>query len=124
MSSHSEQELIRRRKLDKLRSLKINPYPAPLYPINNNSKSIKTNFEEGKNVIIAGRIMSRRIQGKASFAELQDGKGKIQIYLNRDEICPGDDKKLYKMGKNSHTLSKRISVKTSVANLLSSIIDK
>ena len=95
MSSHSEQELIRRRKLDNLRSLKINPYPAPLYPINNNSKSIKTNFEEGKNVIIAGRIMSRRIQGKASFAELQDGKGKIQIYLNRDEICPGDDKKLY-----------------------------
>ena len=95
MSSHSEQELIRRRKLENLRSLKINPYPAPLYPINNNSKSIKTNFEEGKNVIIAGRIMSRRIQGKASFAELQDGKGKIQIYLNRDEICPGDDKKLY-----------------------------
>ena len=84
MSSHSEQELIRRRKLENLRSLKINPYPAPLYPINNNSKSIKTNFEEGKNVIIAGRIMSRRIQGKASFAELQDGKGKIQIYLNRD----------------------------------------
>ena len=95
MSSHSEQELIRRRKLENLRSLNINPYPAPLYPINNNSKSIKTNFEEGKNVIIAGRIMSRRIQGKASFAELQDGKGKIQIYLNRDEICPGDDKKLY-----------------------------
>ncbi|MEX0289448.1 MAG: lysine--tRNA ligase [Flavobacteriaceae bacterium] len=91
----SEQEIIRREKLDKLRELGINPYPAALYPINSSSKIIKEGFEEGKNVIIAGRLMSRRIQGKASFAELQDSEGRIQLYFNRDEICPGEDKTLY-----------------------------
>ena len=71
----SEQELVRREKLAKLRALDINPYPADLYPVNHTSKQIKSNFEEGKKVIIAGRLMSRRIQGKASFAELQDSEG-------------------------------------------------
>ena len=91
----SEQEVVRREKLSKLRDLGINPYPADLFPINSNSKEIKQDFSEGKKVIIAGRLMSRRIQGKASFAELQDGEGRIQVYFNRDEICSGDDKTLY-----------------------------
>jgi lysyl-tRNA synthetase class 2 len=91
----SEQELVRREKLSKLREMGIDPYPAALYPIDANSKSVKDNFEEGKQVIIAGRLMSRRIQGKASFAELQDSEGRIQVYFNRDEICSGDDKSLY-----------------------------
>lgn len=91
----SEQELVRREKLEKLRALGINPYPADLFPLNHTSKQIKSNFEEGKQVIIAGRLMSRRIQGKASFAELQDSEGRIQVYLNRDEICTGEDKTLY-----------------------------
>lgn len=91
----SEQELIRREKLEKLRALGINPYPAALYPVNSTSESIKSDYEEGKQVIVAGRLMSRRIQGKASFAELQDSTGRIQVYFNRDEICTGDDKTLY-----------------------------
>ncbi len=91
----SEQELIRREKLAKLRELGINPYPAELYPVNATSKSIKDTYVEGKQVIIAGRLMSRRIQGKASFAELQDSEGRIQVYFNRDEICTGEDKTLY-----------------------------
>ena len=91
----SELEIIRRDKLEQLRSLGINPYPASLYPVDITSKEIKENFEEGKRVTVAGRLMSRRIQGKASFAELQDGHGKIQIYFNRDEICPDEDKTLY-----------------------------
>ena len=91
----SEQEIIRREKLGKLREMGINPYPADLYPVNTTSKQVKENFEEGKQVVISGRLMSRRIQGKASFAELQDGEGKIQVYFNRDEICTGDDKTLY-----------------------------
>ncbi|MFT6748144.1 MAG: lysyl-tRNA synthetase class 2 [Flavobacterium sp.] len=91
----SEQELIRREKLTSLRNLGINPYPANLFPVNSISKQVKENFEEGKKVILAGRIMSTRIQGKASFAELQDSEGRIQIYINRDEICPGEDKTLY-----------------------------
>ena len=91
----SEQEIIRREKLDKLRELGINPYPAALYPVDTNSKAIDTDFEEGKKVVIAGRLMSRRIQGKASFAELQDNEGRIQVYFNRDEICEGEDKTLY-----------------------------
>ncbi len=73
----------------------IDPYPAALYPVNATSASIKTDFEEGKEVVIAGRLMSRRIQGKASFAELQDSDGRIQVYFNRDEICPGEDKTHY-----------------------------
>ena len=95
MTGLSEQEIIRREKLTKLRAMGINPYPAPLYPVDHSSEDIKSSFAEGKKVIIAGRLMSRRIQGKASFAELQDSKGRIQVYFNRDEICPGEDKTLY-----------------------------
>jgi lysyl-tRNA synthetase class 2 len=95
MAALSEQEIIRREKLARLRELGINPYPAPLYPVDQTSASIKNDFVEGKTVIIAGRLMSRRIQGKASFAEVQDSQGRIQVYFNRDEICEGDDKTLY-----------------------------
>ena len=91
----SEQEVVRREKLAKLRALGINPYPADLFPVDASSKTIKENFAVDKQVIIAGRLMSRRIQGKASFAELQDGEGRIQVYFNRDEICTGEDKTLY-----------------------------
>ncbi|NKI25994.1 lysine--tRNA ligase [Arenibacter sp. 6A1] len=91
----SEQEVIRREKLTKLRELGIDPYPAALYPVNNTSKGVKDHYEEGKKVVLSGRLMSRRIQGKASFAELQDSEGRIQVYFNRDEICTGDDKTLY-----------------------------
>ncbi|MCP4975063.1 MAG: lysine--tRNA ligase [Maribacter sp.] len=91
----SEQEVIRREKLTKLRELGINPYPAALYAVGATSKSIKENYEEGKKVVISGRLMSRRIQGKASFAELQDSEGRIQVYFNRDEICTGEDKSKY-----------------------------
>ncbi|MBD3725441.1 MAG: lysine--tRNA ligase, partial [Flavobacteriaceae bacterium] len=91
----SEQEIIRREKLTKLRELGINPYPANLYPVNHTSKQIKDDFSEGKQVTIAGRLMSVRDQGKASFAELQDSEGRIQLYFNRDVICEGEDKTLY-----------------------------
>ncbi|HHC79186.1 MAG TPA: lysine--tRNA ligase [Flavobacteriia bacterium] len=91
----SEQETVRREKLQKLRSLGINPYPANLYPVNHTSKQIKEQYQEGKKVIIAGRLMSRRIQGKASFAEVQDSEGRVQVYFNRDEICTGEDKSKY-----------------------------
>ena len=91
----SEQELVRREKLVKLRALGINPYPADLFPVDHTSKQIKTNFEDGKKVIIAGRLMVINIQGKASFGQLQDSEGRIQIYFNRDEICTGEDKTLY-----------------------------
>lgn len=91
----SEQEIVRREKLQKLRDLGVNPYPADLYPVKETSKQIKESFEEGKKVILAGRLMSRRIQGKASFAELQDSEGRVQVYFNRDEICTGEDKILY-----------------------------
>jgi lysyl-tRNA synthetase class 2 len=79
----SEQEIVRRDKLSKLRELGIDPYPADLYPVNITSKAIKENFKENKQVIIAGRLMSRRIQGNASFAEIQDSEGRIQVYFNR-----------------------------------------
>jgi lysyl-tRNA synthetase class 2 len=91
----SEQEIVRREKLSKLRALGINPYPADLFPIDSDSKKIKEKFVEGSSVVIAGRLMSRRIQGKASFAEIQDSEGRIQVYFNRDEICTGEDKALY-----------------------------
>ncbi|WP_223607469.1 lysine--tRNA ligase [Chryseobacterium sp. OSA05B] len=91
----SEQEIIRREKLNKLTEMGINAFPAEEYTITDTTESIKQDFSENKQVKIAGRLMSRRIQGKASFAELQDSKGKIQVYFNRDEICPGDDKELY-----------------------------
>ena len=93
--SLSEQEIIRRDKLQKLTEMGINAYPAAEYKVSDTIASLKKNFEEGKKVKIAGRLMSRRIQGKASFAELQDSTGKIQVYFNRDEICPDDDKTLY-----------------------------
>ncbi|MGK0254688.1 MAG: lysyl-tRNA synthetase class 2 [Mariniflexile sp.] len=95
MSQLSEQELVRREKLAKLRALGINPYPADLYPVTHTSKQIKAQFEVGKKVVIAGRLMMIKIQGKASFADLQDSDGKIQLYFNRDEICPGEDKEKY-----------------------------
>ncbi|MEO9512678.1 MAG: lysine--tRNA ligase [Flavobacteriaceae bacterium] len=91
----SEQEIVRREKLTKLREMGINPYPAALYPVDATSKSIKNDFKEGKQIVISGRLMSRRIQGKASFAELQDSEGRIQVYFNRDEICPDEDKTHY-----------------------------
>ncbi|WP_395056611.1 lysine--tRNA ligase [Flavobacterium sp.] len=91
----SEQEIIRREKLNALRQLGINPYPADLFPVNHTSKQVKKNFEEGKKVILAGRVMSDRDMGKASFVELQDCEGRIQLYFNRDVLCPGEDKSLY-----------------------------
>ena len=93
--SLSEQEIIRREKLEKLTQMGINAFPADEYTITDSAQSIKEGFEEGKKVKIAGRLISRRIQGKASFAELQDSSGRIQVYFNRDEICPTDDKELY-----------------------------
>jgi len=95
----SEQEVIRRKSLKRLRELGIDPYPAAAYDINTTSHAIKEKFnEEEQNfqeVRLAGRIMSRRIMGKASFAELQDHTGRIQIYVTRDEVCPGEDKTQY-----------------------------
>ncbi|QDP84222.1 lysine--tRNA ligase [Chryseobacterium sp. SNU WT5] len=91
----SEQEIIRREKLKTLEKMGINAFPADEYKITETTKTIKQDFVEGKKVTIAGRLMSRRIQGKASFAELQDSEGKIQVYFNRDEICTGEDKTLY-----------------------------
>ncbi len=91
----SEQEIIRREKLATLQKMGIDAFPAEEYKITDTTKSIKENFTEGKKVQIAGRLMSRRIQGKASFAELQDSEGRIQVYFNRDEICTGEDKTLY-----------------------------
>jgi len=91
----SEQEQVRREKLDRLRELGINPYPAALYPVDIKAEEIHSDFEEGRQVVLAGRLMSRRIQGKASFAEIQDSSGRIQVYFNRDEIAPGEDKTLY-----------------------------
>jgi lysyl-tRNA synthetase class 2 len=91
----SEQEIIRREKLNALRELGINPYPADLFPVDHTSKQVKENFEEGKKVVLAGRIMSDRDMGKASFVELQDSEGRIQLYFNRDMLCPGEDKTLY-----------------------------
>ena len=91
----SEQELVRREKLKQLRALGIDPYPAAAFSTDANSETISNEFAEGKQVTIAGRLMSRRIQGKASFAELQDSLGRIQIYFNRDILCPTEDKSMY-----------------------------
>ena len=97
MSLHelSEQELQRRESLEKLRDLGVEPYPAALFPVDTCAIEIKESYQEGKQVCIAGRMMSQRVMGKASFAELQDASGRIQLYINRDEICPGEDKTLY-----------------------------
>lgn len=91
----SDQEIQRRESLNKLRDLGIDPYPAALYPVTDYATDLKEKFEEGKQVCLAGRMMSQRDMGKASFAELQDSTGRIQLYINRDEICPGEDKSLY-----------------------------
>ncbi|MDA0678308.1 MAG: OB-fold nucleic acid binding domain-containing protein, partial [Bacteroidetes bacterium] len=91
----SEQELIRREKLSKLRELGINPYPAAEFVVTHKTTEVKNQFEEGKKVVLAGRLMSRRIQGKASFAEIQDSEGRLQVYFNRDEICAAEDATLY-----------------------------
>ncbi|HNA97491.1 MAG TPA: lysine--tRNA ligase [Chitinophagaceae bacterium] len=96
----SEQEQLRREKLAELIMMGIEPYPAPLYPINSNSATIKSNFNEANkeqfaDICIAGRIMSVRDMGKANFAVIQDSQGRIQLYIKRDEICPGEDKSLY-----------------------------
>ena len=91
----TEQEKIRREKLEELKKLGINPYPAELFPVDSLSVDLLKNYKEDTKVIIAGRIMSRRIQGNASFAEIQDSKGRIQVYFNRDEICSGEDKTKY-----------------------------
>ena len=93
----TEQEKIRREKLEELKKLGIDPYPAALYPVTDFSLDIISNFEDKKQVVIAGRVMSRRIQGNASFAEILDSKGKVQVYFNRDEICDGDDKTKYNL---------------------------
>jgi len=99
-SNLSEQELLRREKLAELIMMGIEPYPAPLYPVNTDSVSIKQNFSEQTkdrfaDVCLAGRIMSVRDMGKANFAVIQDARGRIQLYIKRDDICPGDDKTLY-----------------------------
>ena len=93
----SEQEIVRRESLQKLRDLGINPYPAAQFKTSSSVQEVLNNFEslEGKELVLAGRIMSRRIMGKASFAELKDGSGRMQIYINRDEICTGEDKTMY-----------------------------
>ena len=94
----SEQEIGRRQSLQELRQMGIDPYPAAEYPTNAFSTDIKESFnddDEPRQVVIAGRMMSRRVMGKASFAELQDSKGRIQVYITRDDICPGDNKELY-----------------------------
>ena len=91
----SEQEIIRREKLNKLREYGLDPYPAALFPVNTYTSKIISEFTDNQSVSIAGRLMSRRIQGKASFAEIQDSQGKIQLYFNRDLICPSEDKLMY-----------------------------
>ena len=94
----SEQEIVRRQSLQELRNMGIDPYPAAEFPTNAFSEDIKNNFkdeDEKQEVVIAGRMMSRRVMGKASFVELQDSKGRIQVYITRDDICPDDNKDLY-----------------------------
>ncbi|HEY9561194.1 MAG TPA: lysine--tRNA ligase [Anseongella sp.] len=99
MTALSEQEIMRRQSLQELRKLGIDPYPAVQYPVSAFAKDIKENYTEGSedwvDISLAGRIMNRRIMGSASFAELQDSTGRIQLYLNRDELCPGEDKTIY-----------------------------
>lgn len=93
----SEQEIVRRQSLQELRNMGIDPYPAAEFPTNAYTDEIKENFKEDekREVVIAGRMMTRRVMGKASFVELQDSKGRIQVYITRDDICPGEDKDLY-----------------------------
>ena len=95
MSKLSEQEIIRREKLKELKKLGINPYPAAQFHVTFYASDLPKLYKGGKNVIVAGRLMSRRIQGSASFAELLDSTGRIQVYFNRDKICPGENKSMY-----------------------------
>ena len=91
----TEQEIVRREKLHKLRALGINPYPAALFPVNTMSTEIEQNYVEGKQLIVSGRLMRKKVQGKASFAEIQDSEGRIQVYFNRDEIDTTPESQLY-----------------------------
>jgi len=91
----TEQEIVRREKLHKLRALGINPYPAALFPVNTMSTEIEQNYAEGKQVIVSGRLMRKKVQGKASFAEIQDSEGRIQVYFNRDEIDSAPESQQY-----------------------------
>src|SRR5574344_1659885 len=98
----NDQEQFRRQSLETLRSIGINPYPAAEFPTNAFSTEVKENFtDDGEKyeVVMAGRLMSRRIMRKASFAELKDSKGRSELYISRDEICKGEDKDLYKKKK-------------------------
>ena len=92
----SEQEQVRRNSMEQMRKMGIEPYPAAEYPVTGYTDEIKANFDETleppRQVSIAGRVMSRRIMGKASFIELKDSHGRIQVYISRDDICPGEDK--------------------------------
>ncbi|MCD7710342.1 MAG: OB-fold nucleic acid binding domain-containing protein, partial [Porphyromonadaceae bacterium] len=94
----SEQEIVRRHSLEEMRKLGIDPYPAAEYVVTAYTDEIKATFDDNaprREVSVAGRIMSRRIMGKASFMELKDSKGRIQVYISRDNLCPGEDKELY-----------------------------
>jgi lysyl-tRNA synthetase class 2 len=95
MQELSEQELVRREKLAKLRELGIDPYPAAAFDVSHYATTLSEKFEQGQQVRMAGRLMSRRVQGKASFAELQDATGRVQLYFNRDILCPDEDKTQY-----------------------------
>ena len=101
MANHelSEQEIVRRNSMNALRERGIEPYPAAEYEVTGHTREIKENFRDGeepvREVAVAGRVMSRRIMGKASFMELQDADGRIQIYVSRDDLCPGEDKDMY-----------------------------
>ena len=104
----SEQELVRRAKLVEIKKMGIDPYPAPSFEVNATAKNILENFtiektEEYKNISIAGRVMTVRDMGKACFANLQDATGKIQLYIRRDDICPGEDKSIYDLLFKKHT---------------------
>ena len=95
MQELSEQELVRREKLAKLRELGVNPYPAAAFDVSHYATTVSKKFEQGQHVRMAGRLMSRRVQGKASFAELQDATGRVQLYFNRDILCPNEEKTQY-----------------------------
>ena len=115
----SEQEIGRRQSLQELRNLGIDPYPAAEFPTNAFSTEIRASFDDNaapREVVIAGRLMSRRVMGKASFAELQDSKGRIQVYITRDDICPDEDKTLYNV-----VFKRLLSVISSVWKDLSSV---
>lgn len=104
----SEQEIVRRGSMEEMRRLGIEPYPAAEYTVTGHADEIVANFADDapqREVTIAGRVMSRRIMGKASFMELQDATGRIQVYVNRDEICPGEDKTMYNVVFKSFSTS-------------------